>query len=90
MALGRKTGGRQKGTPNKATPEKRAFWKAFLEQNEGTAQELFDALRATDPKAALDVLLKASPYVYPQLGRLEHTGEGGGAITFTIIPDKDG
>ena len=76
--------GRPRGSKNKSTPAKRVFWQAFLDANESKVQALFDALAATDPKAAIDVLLRASPYVYPQLGRQEIAGGDGVPLTVVI------
>ena len=37
-----------------------------------------------DPKGAGDLIAKFSEFCVPKLGRMEHTGEGGGAITIEI------
>jgi hypothetical protein len=107
MAKGRKTGGRTKGTPNKATPEIREHFrmliegelpnlKAALEEvrfgieiekttigGDGKPVTVLGRLNA-DPKGYLDTLSKLARFCLPELGRLEHTGEGGGAIVVEI------
>jgi alpha-D-ribose 1-methylphosphonate 5-triphosphate synthase subunit PhnG len=81
MAKGRKTGGRQKGTPNKATAEARQVALAFLDRR--TADEL-DALwekaKAESPGTALRTWMGALEFVMPKLGRQEITGADGAPL----------
>lgn len=82
MAAGRKTGGRQKGTPNKKTA-------ALLERvsAEGLTpldvmlQVMREYVEAGDREMALDAAAKAAPYVHPKLSSIaaEVSGPGGGA-----------
>lgn len=83
MAKGEKTGGRQKGTPNKASAAKAAEIAAsgqtpldFMleimrgaapENAEPAAQVAFAALR-------LDAAKAAAPFVHPRLAAVEHSG----------------
>ena len=77
MAKGQKTGGRQKGTPNKTT----AFLKdAILMAAEGAHKDgmvgYLIEQAAANPAAFLTLLGKVLP--------IQHTGEGGGPIASTI------
>lgn len=83
-----KFGGRQAGTPNKATQDVRQCIAMFAEKN---VSKLEDWLNRTaegdpengvkpDPGKAADLFLKAIEYHIPKLGRIEHTGEGGGPV----------
>lgn len=79
MALGRKTGGRKKGTPNKLTASaKQAFQFAFDEIGGARALAEWARENRTD--------------FYKLFARLiptEVTGEGGGAITVQIVRFSD-
>jgi hypothetical protein len=86
MAKGVKTGGRQAGTPNKATKEFRDTVSALLSDNaqnvaiwlEQVANGVGDA--KPDPAKALDLMAKLAEYAAPKLARTEMVGEDGGAI----------
>jgi hypothetical protein len=74
MAQGYKTGGRQKGTPNKLTKEMRDVLKGVVaEELEGLPQR-FDEL---DTKDRLELFIKLLPFVLPKTQSISHTkGEG--------------
>ena len=55
MAQGHKTGGRQKGTPNKSTARVRDAIAVFAEGNVDRLQEWLDAIATEDPAKAVDV-----------------------------------
>ena len=60
---GQKTGGRQKGTPNKATKEMREFFTNFFNEN----KELFmQDLLSLEPLQRLSILPKIMPFVMPK------------------------
>lgn len=85
MAKGRKTGGRQKGTPNKATAEAKAAAMAFL--NARTPEEieaLWGEVKAESPSKAFGYWLGAQEFLMPKLGRTEVTGEDGGPVEFVV------
>jgi hypothetical protein len=93
MALGRKTGGRKKGSKNRfpsgvgelreaAKKQKEAFLKAFVDNNRALAEKKWADIG--DPADAFKLWLAAAEYAYPKLGRLEHTGEGGGPVVHRI------
>ena len=69
---GIKYGGRQKGTPNKATARLR---EAFTELLEGKVQELFDKVAEKNPQKALELLLKLSEFALPKLRAIEVNNE---------------
>jgi hypothetical protein len=75
MAKGIKTGGRQKGTPNKITRDIR---EAVLQSFEivGGAQYLAEQARA-NPTAYLSLVGKVLP--------MQVTGEGGGPVSIQIV-----
>ena len=79
MAKGKKTGGRQKGTPNKSTVKAIEDMAIMLELNPDAnpVEFLLAIMRCPDlqlltrMKAAKDVL----PYVLPSLQSIAHTGD---------------
>ena len=84
MALGRKTGGRARGTPNKVSSAKRA---AFLATFENLAPELEGWLRtgaAESPLKAADILVRMAEYHLPKLARNEMTGTDGEPIQIVV------
>lgn len=86
MAKGFKTGGRVPGVPNKVTQEFRATITTLLEKNASNIDlwllqvALGNGDAKPDPAKALDLLAKLAEFAAPKLGRIEHTGEDGGAI----------
>lgn len=90
MAKGEKFGGRVKGTPNKATKQFRDTVTALLDKNAANVdlwlQQVADGIGDTkpDPGKALDLMAKLAEYAAPKLGRIEHTGEDGGAIVVQV------
>lgn len=88
MAKGFKSGGRQAGTPNKATQEFRATVQALMDENRENVA-LWLAMVANgdpandvkpDPGKALDLLSKLAEYAAPKLARTEVSGIDGEAI----------
>jgi hypothetical protein len=91
MAKGVKTGGRRPGSPNKATKEFRDTVTKLLSDNaENVATWLAEVATGgsdpskADPAKALDLLAKLAEYAAPKVGRIEHTGEGGGPIDHNL------
>lgn len=64
MARGYKTGGREKGTPNKATYELRERLKAVYFEELERLPALLDEL---SPRERVDVLVKLSAYLFPKI-----------------------
>jgi hypothetical protein len=88
MAVGRKTGGRKKGSMNKAPRERaeRAAASGLLPHEFLLAVcrgEVFDGhVPSFDER--LDAAGKAAPYYAPKLANVEHTGKDGGAIVTRV------
>ena len=59
-----KTGGRQKGTPNKITASTREFLQHLIDDNQGLITENF---RKLEPYQMMTVLAKILPYISPKL-----------------------
>ena len=70
MATGRKTGGRQKGTPNRVTKELRSLLKDIL-YNELESIEV--RLEDLTPKERIEILIKLMPYAFPKLEKAHPT-----------------
>lgn len=75
MAAGRKTGGRQKGSPNKLTKQLKDMILEALDESGGV--EYLKQTAIDHPTAFLTLVGKVLP--------LQVTGEGGGPLTVEII-----
>jgi hypothetical protein len=85
MAKGRKTGGRQRGTPNKATAEARAAALVFLDaRTPEEVEALWNEVKAESPSKAFGFWLGAQEFLIPKLGRIEVTGKDGEPLEFVI------
>lgn len=83
MALGHKTGGRQKGSQNKATAAKAAEVAASgLTPLDYMLQAMRD--EEVDPVRRDDMAKAAAPYVHPKLAAIEHTGKDKGPIVVQL------
>ena len=60
---GRNGGGRQKGTPNKATSSMRDWLQKLFDKNK---KQVMQDLEALDPKSRLEALAKFLPYLIPK------------------------
>lgn len=82
-----KTGGRQAGTPNKATGAARLAFAQFVDNNADKLQAWLDDI-ATDeklgPKVAFECLMQVAEFHVPKLARTEHVGENSGPIKYEI------
>lgn len=83
MALGVKTGGRQKGTPNKATAEIRDAFSDLLSYSKDHMIEWIQKVAIENPEKALALCIQAAEYTIPKLARSEMTGADGK----DLIPD---
>lgn len=83
MAIGSKTGGRQKGTPNKATAERVA---EIAASGETPLDYMIRVMR--DPTADYsrrdDMAKAVAPYIHPKLAAIEHTGRDGGPVQVSL------
>lgn len=75
-----KTGGRSKGTPNKATAQAREAIAKFVDGNAHKLQGWLDAIAKKDPEKAFALFQSVIEYHVPKLARAEITGEGGGPV----------
>lgn len=78
MAAGKKTGGRQKGSPNKLTKQLKDMILEALDESGGV--EYLKQTAIEHPTAFLTLVGKVLP--------LQVTGEGGGAVQFEQIVRK--
>lgn len=84
MAKGVKTGGRQKGTPNKLTSAAREAFLATFGNLEGELEGWIRATAMTDPAKAADLLIRMAEYHFPKLGRQELSGADGEPIQVVV------
>ncbi|MDX9770691.1 MAG: hypothetical protein RBT19_10020 [Tenuifilaceae bacterium] len=63
MAIGVKTGGRQKGTSNKVTTDLRQLLKEFVTEELNKVDSLLEQVEAKD---RLELLIKLLPYTLPR------------------------
>lgn len=71
MAKGTKTGGRKKGTPNKATQQFKEALNDLLEHAAPHMVTWLDKVAEEDPAKALDTVHKYIEFIYPKLAREE-------------------
>lgn len=72
MTQRQKTGGRAKGTPNKATAELRERFSSLLESNFDTIQSDLNKL---EPKDRIKTILEISKFVIPTLKAVDNSIE---------------
>lgn len=70
-----KKGGRQKGTPNKATKDVREAIAVFARGNVERLQGWLDAIAEENPEKAADLYVKLLEYHVPKLARSEIAGD---------------
>jgi hypothetical protein len=93
MANGVKTGGRQAGTPNRATQEARQAIALFVDQNAHRLTEWLNAVANGDPlndikpnpAKAFEMFQSVVEYHIPKLARTEVTGQDGGPVEVSGI-----
>ncbi len=76
-----KTGGRQKGSSNKATSKVRDSFTKLLEDN---LEQLKEDFKELEPKDRIKLFLDLSKYVVPQLKQTDITSNGGQLTIPTI------
>lgn len=79
MPVGRKTGGRKKGTPNKATARRE---KEIAKGGDTPLDYMLKVMRnpKAHPQRRDDMAKAAAPYVHPKLAAVQHSGPHGGPI----------
>ena len=70
MAKGLKTGGRQKGTPNKLTKELRSLLKDILYDE---LVNIEDRLNDLETKERIELVIKLMPFVFPKVSMVFST-----------------
>ena len=89
MAVGKKTGGRRKGTPNKATIAR----EVAVAASGLTPLDFFLLVMRDETKdlaVRLDAGRAAAPYVHPRRMAVEHSGPGGSPVKqITEVAWKD-
>lgn len=82
-----KTGGRRKGTPNRATADKVAEVAASgLTPLDYMLKVMRD--ENNDQAIRLDAANKAAPYIHPKLASIEHSGPDGSALVIKVLDFK--
>jgi hypothetical protein len=76
--------GRKPGKPNKATTEFRETVTKLLDGCKDDIPVWLGRVAAEDPGRALELAAKLAEFAAPKLGRMEHVGDGGGAVNITI------
>jgi hypothetical protein len=84
MTQRQKTGGRTKGTPNKATAELRQRFTSLLESNFDTIQSDLNNL---EPKDRIKTLLEISKFVIPTLKAVENKIDFDEDLRFDFTPE---
>lgn len=90
MAEPKKTGGRKKGTPNKATAQARELIGQLVDANMGRVQRALNRLEKRDPEAFLSAFLRLVEFHVPKLARAELSGPDGRDLTFRSTIDFGG
>lgn len=89
MAQGRKTGGRKKGTPNKATAARQV---QIAASGLTPLDFMLSVMRdeQADTATRLDAAVKAAPYVHPKLAAIDHShrDQNGGSRAVYLISDR--
>lgn len=89
MAIGKKYGGRAKGTPNKSTADVRAAVAEIARNNVGNVQAWLDKTAKKQPARALQLFMDLIEYHIPKLSRTEMTGEGGKPLEVSVVRYSD-
>jgi hypothetical protein len=87
MALGKKTGGRSKGVPNKRTKELAAKIEAAERSGETPLEFMLNRMRDAEApiEDRMEMAKAAAPYVHPKLANIEHGGAGGGPMRVEFV-----
>lgn len=86
-----KTGGKRKGTVNKATKDIKEAYRMLIEDNIPNLNRWLAEIAKKNPEKAINILSNLSEYVIPKLARTELTGENGGEVKLrTTIKFSDG
>ena len=86
---GNKTGGRKKGTPNKATKKTRDFINDLLEGNQENIIQALEKVKNKYPVEYIKLWQSLLEFSTPKLSRTEVKGEVDKNITFNITKSYD-
>lgn len=89
---GNKTGGRQKGTPNKSTKEIRDAFQVFVEGNTDNFEKWLNQVAKNNPAKAIELVVSISEYILPKLSRVDGSLDvksDGKAISINYVVPKD-
>jgi hypothetical protein len=77
MAKGKKTGGRQKGSQNKATQKRKELAEQLMDAGQTPLEYMLRVMRdeAADEKRRDSMAQAAAPYIHPKLAAVEHSGD---------------
>ena len=78
--------GRAKGSTNQSTEKIKLHYTNLIEGNLGSIQDWLNRVAETDPRGALDFLIKLSPFVIPKKSESDITIDNPINI---IIPQKE-
>lgn len=81
-----KTGGRQKGTPNKTTQQHREALALALGPQIEQLPEVLERMKLEDPKAWADTISKFMPYFMPKMS--EVTANGSVDLNRSLTPEE--
>ena len=87
-----KTGGRQAGTPNKATGVARLAFAQFVDNNADKLQQWLDEIATNEKlgaKVAFDCLMQVAEFHVPKLARTEMVGDPDAPIMHKVYKWKD-
>lgn len=88
---GERRGGRQAGTPNKATANAREAIAAFVDGNTERLQGWLDQIAETEgPKVAFGCVVDLLEFHVPKLARTEMTGKDGADLMPKVLVLKQG
>ena len=80
-----KTGGKKKGTLNKATKDIKQAYQMLIENNLDNMTKWLEKVAQNDPAKAIYIISDLSEYVLPKLARQELTGKDGEKLETPII-----
>lgn len=80
----KKVGGKEKGTPNKATKDQRELITKIIDNNIENIQDWIDEVASTDKKRAFDMVKDLMEFSIPKLKSIELTGAEGKDLTIIV------
>lgn len=85
MTRRKKTGGREKGTPNKITKDIKEAYQHLIEVNIENLDSWLNEVAKNDPAKAMDIMIRLSEYVVPKLNRTTTTNHSMPSIVINEI-----